>query len=689
MTELTKQTLRYPAVPLIAADPNFSVWSFSDHLAADDTRHWTGARQPLVGFITVDAVKACFCGRQVVCNIARQLSVRVDPVTTTYTFEFRGVALKVRFITPLLPDDLDLLGRPASFIECQCWSLDGSPHTVSIEFGVSALLAVDTSDQQVLAEQVTHANGLTTLRAGTLSQAVLNRSGDDLRIDWGHVHLFAPDQPDFDRLALVKEWELKLAKQMEPYPEVADAECAARDAPMLAIRFHRHIPAGSAARANEPAADGLSARVIVAYDDAGAALEVFGRRTPGYWARSGKTFDAMLAEVAHGYEGVVARCEAFDRRMNAAAIDRGGEEYRDILALAYRQSVAAHKLVADPEGAVEFHSKECLSNGCMTTVDVSCPSMPLFLLVNPELVRGMMRPVLRYARSPEWTFDYAPHDIGQFPIADGQRYARIDQAKPGVFREDHQMPVEECGNMLVMLAAEALFSQSVEFALTHWDLVEKWAHYLIKFGVDPGEQLCTDDFCGPLAHNANLAIKAVIAVGGYAWLCGQTGRDNEAESAWNAARSMADQWQVLARDPQGHFRLAYDQPGSWSLKYNLLWDAVLGLNLFPGAVVDTEMASYIPRFLPYGIPLDNRSTFTKTDSMLACAALEADRDGFDRWTHSLWRMLNETPHRVPFTDWFYADTAAQAWFQNRSVQGGLFAPLLKHSCGGQLPEKLR
>jgi len=119
MTELTKQTLRYPAVPLIAADPNFSVWSFSDHLAADDTRHWTGARQPLVGFITVDAVKACFCGRQVVCNIARQLSVRVDPVTTTYTFEFRGVALKVRFITPLLPDDLDLLGRPASFIECR------------------------------------------------------------------------------------------------------------------------------------------------------------------------------------------------------------------------------------------------------------------------------------------------------------------------------------------------------------------------------------------------------------------------------------------------------------------------------------------------------------------------------------------------------------------------------------------
>ena len=45
-----------------------------------------------------------------------------------------------------------------------------------------------------------------------------------------------------------------------------------------------------------------------------------------------------------------------------------------------------------------FVSKECHSNGCAATVDVSYPSIPLFLLYNPELVRGMMRPVFKFAR---------------------------------------------------------------------------------------------------------------------------------------------------------------------------------------------------------------------------------------------------------------------------------------------------
>ena len=117
--------------------------------------------------------------------------------------------------------------------------------------------------------------------------------------------------------------------------------------------------------------------------------------------------------------------------------------------MAYRQVVAAHKLAVDENGEILWVSKECFSNGCAATVDVSYPSIPLFLLYNPELVKGMMRPIFRYAASDAWPFDFAPHDAGQFPLLNGQVYANGTDPKD-------QMPVEECGNMLVMMAAVCL-----------------------------------------------------------------------------------------------------------------------------------------------------------------------------------------------------------------------------------------
>ncbi len=663
----TLPSCRWPAVPLIAVDPNFSVWSFADHLATEPTRHWTGTPHPLVGLIRVDQRKVSFCGRQPVLNMAQQRALTVDATTTTYDFEVYGIALQVRFWTPLLLNDLECTSRPASFVEFHVRSLDGEEHDVTIEFGVSPLLAVNEREQWVVAEHYQHANDLKTLRAGSVSQHILREAGDDRRIEWGHVHLFAPEQPTLVHTALVKEWDLKTAEADAPYPEETDLKREACRAHLLAARFRQKVASGQS----------MEAFLVIAYDDLNAAIEVAHRPVPGYWARHGKTFGEMLAEVQDDYHATREACVAFDAQFNAEMLGRGGPKYRDICALAYRQSIAGHKLVANPTGEVEFHSKECFSNGCMTTVDVSSPSMPLFLRYNPELVKGMMRPVLDYARSAEWSFDFAPHDIGRYPKGNGQVYGRTHPMLPGNFRLEQQMPVEECGNMLIMFAAVAKYAGDAPFAEANWDLVAQWARYLIKFGVDPGEQLCTDDYSGHLAHNANLAVKAILGIGSYAWLCEKTGRAEEAAEVWETARNMVDEWHQLAWDDvAGCSRLAYDKPDTWSLKYNWVWDQLLGLSLFPSELIDRELTFYHSRFLPYGPPLDNRRLFTKSDWMLWCATLEKDRAAFDRWVAAVWDMLNETPHRVPFTDWFYADTAAQASFQNRTVQGGLFAPVL-------------
>lgn len=660
-----RSTFRPPAVPLLTNDPNFSVWSFSDQLYAEPSRHWTGTPQPLTGLIRIDGRTRAFLGRVLTTNVIRQERLHVDATTTHYEFACAEVRLRVAFGSPLLLDDLDRMARPLSWVAFEVESLDGTAHAVAVDLGVSAFLAIDQPDQEVHCERVTHPNGLVSLCAGTTAQEVLMKMGDDLRIDWGQVHLCVPPQEGQTTLGLCKEWELK-SLDTAPLPDQPDFTGEPKRAPLLCGRVSGTVDAATPFRGH----------FIIGYDDRGAALEVFGKAVPGWSSRSGKTFPDLLLETIEEFPALRERCAAFDAGLNHEAESLGGQQYRDLCALAYRQAVAAHKLVADDDGNAEFYSKECFSNGCMGTVDVSYPSMPLFLRYNPELVKAMMRPVFRYARMPEWNWDFAPHDVGRFPRAFGQAYGRKDRDPGGELMLESQMPVEECGNLLVMALAVAQAEGNAGFATEHWDLLSKWARYLIEFGVDPGEQLCTDDYGGHLAHNANLAVKAIVGVGAYARLCEQTGLTEEGRETMHTARNMVAEWLGLAADEAGHFRLAYHQPGSWSLKYNLLWDRLLGLHLFPEEALRREWQSYRIRFLQYGIPNDNRKTYAKTDWMLWCACLEETREGFDRWVAPLWRMLNETPHRVPFTDWFYADTAAQSWFQNRSVQGGLFAKFL-------------
>ena len=82
------------------------------------------------------------------------------------------------------------------------------------------------------------------------------------------------------------------------------------------------------------------------------------------------------------------------------------------------------------------------------------------MAVIPEFVKGMLRPIIRYALSPEWPYDFTPHDVGQYPRANGQVYSvetlylRGPNGRSyGAHKISQQMPVEEAGNMLLCLAA--------------------------------------------------------------------------------------------------------------------------------------------------------------------------------------------------------------------------------------------
>ncbi len=183
--------LRPPAVPLVTHDPYFSVWSMSDALTESPTRHWTGTDEPLTGILRIDNAAYRFMGSGGRLPAPmKQTSRDVTPTRTIYKFEQAGVELTLTFLTPALPEDLDVLSRPLTYINFGVRSTDGRPHQTGLYFDASTVLSVNVPEQRVVCSRVRMPK-LEVLRAGSAEQSVLSKSGDNLRIDWGHLYLAA------------------------------------------------------------------------------------------------------------------------------------------------------------------------------------------------------------------------------------------------------------------------------------------------------------------------------------------------------------------------------------------------------------------------------------------------------------------------------------------------------------------
>ncbi len=657
-----RKPVRPPSVPIAAVDPYFSVWSPADCLTDAETCHWTGAEHRLTLMARIDGKPWRFAGASPADVPAmKQTGRTVTPTRSLYTFEAAGVVLSVTFLTPLLLDDLDLLSRPVSYIEVEARSADGAAHDVAVLGAVTGVWAVHSPEQEVTWQtyRTREARPLVGAKIGTTAQPVLERAGDQIRIDWGYLHLAFRDEPGVSLVVTTVEDAVSrftTAGTLEGVASLAPPRAAEGTAMACSL------PMGRVGR--RP----VSRLIALAYDDL-YSVEYFHRKLRPYWRRGGADALSVISEGIEQYPAVRKRCEAFDRELLNDARRAGGDDYADIVALAYRQAIAAHKLVEGPGGKPLLFSKESSSGACMATVDVTYPSCPMFLLFNPELLKALMEPVFQYSESSLWPHDFAPHDVGLYPLANGQAYGG------GPDNLAMQMPVEESGNMLIMTAALCDVDGNARYAARHWDELTAWARYLSSKGLDPENQLCTDDFAGHLAHNTNLSIKAILAVACYSKMAAQLGKDDIAREFRAMAEDMARQWKEMAADG-GHYRLAFDQPGSWSMKYNLVWDRLLDLNLFDEDITRTELASYPARTNAYGLPLDNRKTYTKGDWMVWTASLHETKAGFQQTIAPLWKFLNESPDRVAFGDWHDTVTGRVTVFRARSVVGGVFIKMM-------------
>ncbi len=676
-------TLRASAVPLIAHDPLFNLWSFADKLTDDVTRHWDGVRQYMFGLIAIDGSTYEFMGSMYPDNRYSsggneklpQTGCVIRPMTTIYTFENDLIEMKLTFTSPLLLNDLMILSRPVSYVSYKITPKDGRHHEIHVHFGFSAEFCVNETTQDVAIELSANSISFTSG-----SENMLRHCGDDHRIEWGSFHVVAPEfQLSATSLrqfqtAFSNEYGSSIYPKNRRTQQGPRRECSGPQgyAVHQRVPVHPYYPTLLARRNYETDGEPICDWIALAYDDV-KCLQYFGENIDAYWKKDGDCFTQMLRKAMDEREDVLEKVRIFedDLLARAGAIS---PKYADLLSLAYRQTICGHKL-AWHDGKILFISKENYSNGCAATVDVTYPSIPLFLIYQPDLVEGMLNPIFDMLDKGIWRYDFAPHDAGTYPLVNGQIYGFSFHHRSRRAPIDSQMPVEECGNMLLCMAALCFARKDISYFEKHRAPLKTWADYLVKVGYNPENQLCTDDFAGHLAHNVNLSAKAICALAAYARMLAETGDLANADYYDGIARANAAKWEEQSFNGEC-YSLTFDQKDTWSLKYNMIWDKLLELNLFSPEVYQRELATYRDKIRKYGIPLDSRGDYTKTDWEMWTTRMLEDEDFTNAIIDAIWDYQNETPDRAPFGDLHFVSKPWQREFQARTVQGGLFIHLL-------------
>ncbi len=598
---------------------------------------------------------------------AVQKSVDVLATSTYYTFKCGPVELDLVFTAPMLMDDLDLISTPVNYLSYQVRSADGNPHNVQFYFGTSPQLTVNETTQSTRSNLVKQ-NDVQYLKSGSVSQPILQRKGDLISIDWGYLYL----------PAINGAISMASAAEMENYfnangklPQFNAQLTSTEAGNMPTLAYARDFGTVSEARSF----------MLIGYDEV-QDIQYMGQNYPGYWARDGKTITTAFEELRDNYRSIMDRCHQQDKTIYDDALAAGNQKYAELLSGSYRHCLAAHKLFKDGNGNILYFSKENNSNGCVNTVDLTYPSAPLFLLYNTTLMKGMIRSIIDYCSNRftgyRWGFsDFAAHDLGTYPHANGQVYATTTGSKTNF---GGNMPIEESGNILTLCYAISRIDGNANWLTTaDMNTLRSWAVYLRDYGQDPAEQLCTDDFAGHLAHNANLSLKAIFGVAAYAELCrmkGMTASRYYMDNMTQKAKEMAQLWEVDARDGD-HYKLAFGNGGSWSIKYNMVWDKLWGLNLFSEDVMRREFKFYKSKQNEFGLPLDSRMAYSKTDWILWMAAMAPDTDTFLEFSDRIWEYANRTPTRWPLSDWFWTNGSGNAvGFRARSVIGGHWMKVL-------------
>lgn len=663
--------IRPPAVPLAVRSMYLSTWLPADNLAGTWPTFWNGHITALCGLARIDGAGYVFAGAPALpggpaLTQMNQISLQLTATRSIYTLSGGGVTLTVTFFSPVDLGNLQRQSVPLSYITVQAAASDGRTHTVDVHLDVSGEWVHGDSATPITWDRE-QTGRMTVLSFQPANPGVLQEHGD--QASWGRMVLAAPSgggltcqigQDTIVRSASVSNGRLDGSVDAGQPRAISDRW------PVLGL--NRDFGTVNPGTPSPEFTLTLGHVRTPAVSYLGSPLQPWWTHYWGSWTDMVDWFDADHAAA-------LSAATALDQRIHddaVAAANGGatGDHYAAVCALALRQAVAGTELV-DRGGSPWAFLKEISSDGNMSTIDVTYPAFPAYLYLSPSYLRLLLEPMLDYPERGGWPKEFAEHDLGSgYPNATGHNDGN-----------EEDMPVEESANMLIMAAAlvqRLPAAEAATFVRTHYTILRQWAQYLTANALDPASQNQTDDFTGFIAHSANLALKGIVGIGAMSVIAAANANTADAAHYRTVARSYISRWTALAQDPSGsHLKLAYDQDGTWSLKYNGFPDRLLGLDLVPVGFAEQEANWYAAHAGTYGIELDPRNDFTKGDWELWTAAWLADHPATrDVLINGVYNFANTTPQRVPFSDWYTVATAAQRGFQDRPVVGGMFALLL-------------
>ncbi|RDW75997.1 glutaminase GtaA [Coleophoma crateriformis] len=669
---------RPPAIPLAVRSPYLNSWletgsngGNGGFLAGEWPTFWAGQITGWAGMIKVDNETFTWLGTPGP-QAATQTAVVYTSTRSTFTMNVGGfVEMNITFLSPITPTDFKRQSLIFSYVEVTVSTLDGIPHAVQ--------LYADTSAEWCAGDHTSVAQweyGVTSEVAyhRFYRQTPLIFSQTNEQADWGNWYWSTKNVAG---MTYQSGSDATVREAFELNGKLANTQ----DTNFRAINnnwpvFGYAIDLGTIGKsASGIGAVDLVSTVFTLGLTQDMAAQFVGQsmtevQVPSLWT---SYFDTELAAVSFFYNDYSVAADlatTFDSKVASDSLSAGGQDYVTITSLAARQAFGTVQLMGNSTKQYLF-LKEISSDGNMQTVDVIFPFHPILLYTNPTLLKLTLDPLFENQEAGDYPNSYSMHDLGSsYPNATGHSDGK-----------DEQQPLEECGNMLIMTLAYAQRAKDTAYLTQHYSILKQWTGYLVAEALIPANQISTDDFAGSLANQTNLALKGIIGIEAMATIANLTGNTADAQNYTSIAHSYITQWQDLAINQnatQPHTTLAYGMDNTHGLLYNLYGDTELGLNLVPQSVYDMQSAFYPTVALEYGVPLDTRNNYTKSDWEMFAAAI-ASTSTKELFISKLATWIGQTTTALPETDLFDCNTGGwpsnNIQFTARPVVGGHFALL--------------
>ncbi|KAJ7503731.1 hypothetical protein B0H11DRAFT_2170697 [Mycena galericulata] len=658
-----------PSIPLAVRSPYLSTWLSQGQGTALNGGwpvFWAGQTVAWTGIIKVDGENYVFLGAPSVPDTsftgAKQKSFNFTVTQSTFVLSAGPVDVTVNFLSPV-ETDLVKLSIPLSYMDVSFAATDGKTHSVQVYSDISAEWVSGSDNWNVQWETTTtdilsHQVSLTSpapfeeindqAQYGSIYYSILNTKGTS----------YQTGQDVVVRGTFLNTTGLPNSKDPN-FRAVSDAW------PVFALaKNFGTVSSGSVlysiGQIRDPA---------VTYILAGNVKQ---SRSLYFWSKF-PTAASVISYFLNDYSDALATANKLDAKVESDA-NKISPDYYGIVALSIRQSLGANELTISKTafGAwntsdIMLFMKEISSDGNLNTVDVIFPASPIFHYFYPKLGQYLLEPLFRYQASGLYPNKWSIHDMGaHYPKGLGHP-AGLDEA----------MPVAESGNMLIMAYGFAKATGDYSQIKRYRALLDQWTQFLIEDSLIPANQLSTDDFAGQLANQTNLAIKGITGIRCMAEISRLLGDNATYTNYSSIAAEYVTKWQGYATSTTGpHLTLAYNQESTWGLAYNLFGDVHLKLNLFPASVYQEQTAWYKTVFNQYGVPLDTRHTYTKTDWEMWTAAIVTDTTVRDSFVSALSGYISNGLNSVPFSDLYDTISGHTAGFQARPVVGGHLALLI-------------